>query len=75
MLTDGMMLGMTEYLEAYCKIDNWYSLNVDFESTIRDYSRLRIVGQANTTYTVTVTDFTPAGTTETGTHTYFTFKI
>ena len=69
-LTNGMMLGMTEYLEAYCEMDNCYSINVDFESTIRDYSRLRIVGQANTTYTVTVTDFTSAGTTETGTHTY-----
>ena len=69
-LTDGMMLGMTEYLEAYCEMDNWYSINVNFENANHNYSRLRIVGQANTTYTVTVTDFTPAGTTETGTHTY-----
>ena len=69
-LSDGMMLGMTEYLEAYCKMDNWYSINVNFENANHNYSRLRIVGQANTTYTVTVTDFTSAGTTEMGTHTY-----
>ena len=69
-LTDGMMLGMTEYLEAYCEMDNWYSINVDFGNAIHNYSRLCIVGQANTTYTVTVTDFTPAGATKAGTHTY-----
>jgi hypothetical protein len=69
-LADGMQLGMTEYIVADCEMDNFYSIDVNFENAIRTYSRLRIVGQANTTYTVTVTDFTPAGTTETGTYTY-----
>ena len=67
---DGIQLGMTEYFVADCVMDNLYSINVDFSNVIRDYSRLRIVGQANTTYTVDVTDFTPAGEIETGTYTY-----
>ena len=69
-LTEGMKLGMTEYIVADCKMDNWYSINVNFSNVIPNYSRLRIVGQANTTYKVNATSFTPAGEIETGTYTY-----
>ena len=69
-LTNGMMLGMTEYLEADCAMDNWYSINVNFEGANRTYSRLRIAALPNQTLTATATDFTPAGATKAGTHTY-----
>ena len=69
-LTEGMKLGMTEYIVADCVIYYLNSINVDFSNVIRNYSRLRIVGQENTTYTVNATNFTPSGENETGTHTY-----
>ena len=68
-LKDGMQIGTMEYILSDYSFANG-ELNISFENAIRTYSRLRIVGQANTTYTVTVTDFTPAGTTETGMYTY-----
>ena len=68
-LKDGMQIGTMEYILADYSFANG-ELNISFENAIRTYSRLHIVGQANTTYTVTVTDFTPAGTTETGMYTY-----
>ena len=65
-LRSGMQLGMCEYLEADCEIQNG-TINISFADAFRTYSRLRIVGLANQTLTVTTTDFTPAGATEVAT--------
>ena len=68
-LRSGMQLGMCEYLEADCEIQNGI-MTITFEGAIRTYSRLRIAGVANQTLTVTTTDFTPAGATEVATAAY-----
>ena len=68
-LKDGMKLGMTEYLEAACKIE-YGTINISFSDTLRTYSRLRIAGLENQTLTVTTTDFTPAGATSVVTEPY-----
>ena len=68
-LRSGMQLGMCEYLEADCEIQNG-TINISFADAFRTYSRLRIVGLANQTLTVTTTDFTPAGATEVATAAY-----
>lgn len=65
-LKEGMQLGMTEYLEATCSVSQNTSTEVDevtisFKNVKRNYSRLRIAGAAENTYTVTTTGFTPAG--------------
>ena len=59
-LSDGMQLGMTEYIPADCSIANG-SISINFTGVKRTYSRLRLAGLANQTLTVTTTDFTPAG--------------
>ena len=61
-LRNGMQLGMTEYIEADCQIVDG-AINISFDNATRNYSRLRIVGLPEQTYTVTTTDFTPAGST------------
>lgn len=61
-LSDGMQLGMTEYIPADCSIANG-SISINFTGVKRTYSRLRLAGLANQTLTVTTTDFTPAGAT------------
>ena len=68
-LRSGMQLGMCEYLEADCEIQNG-TINISFADAFRTYSRLRIVGLANQTLTVTTTDFTPAGATSEATEAY-----
>ena len=68
-LRSGMQLGMTEYLSGNYEIENGI-MTITFEGAIRDYSRLRIVGLANQTLTVTTTDFTPAGATSVATEPY-----
>ena len=59
-LRSGMQLGMCEYLEADCEIQNG-TINISFADALRTYSRLRIVAEAEQTLTVTTTGFTPAG--------------
>ena len=63
------ILGTGEYIEFDCEL-NGEKLPVKLESATRNYSRLRIIGLPNQTLTVTTTDFTPAGATEAGEHTY-----
>lgn len=46
------------------------TLQISNEEVIRLYSRLRLVGTANTTYTVSVTGFCPADSEESGEHSY-----
>ncbi|MBR6528878.1 MAG: hypothetical protein IKT62_02470, partial [Firmicutes bacterium] len=58
-LRSGMQLGMCEYLEADCEIQNG-TINISFADALRTYSRLRIAGLENQTLTITTTDFTPA---------------
>lgn len=59
-LKEGMQLGMTEYLTAHCDETDGY-VKISFDGVTRDYSRLRIAGAAENTYTVTTTGFTPVG--------------
>lgn len=59
-LKKGMQLGMTEYLVAHCDETDGY-VNINFDGVTRDYSRLRIAGEKNATYTVSTTGFTPVG--------------
>ena len=68
-LRSGMQLGMCEYLEADCEIQNG-TINISFADALRTYSRLRIAGLENQTLTVTTTDFTPAGATSEATAAY-----
>ena len=68
-LRSGMQLGMCEYLEADCEIQNG-TINISFADALRTYSRLRIAGLPNQTLTVTTTDFTPAGATSVATEPY-----
>lgn len=69
-LRTGMLFGMTEYLETFdCQVEN-STISISFEDVTRDYSRLRIVGLAGETYTVTTTGFTPAGATSEATEPY-----
>ena len=68
-LRSGMQLGMCEYLEAVCEIQNG-TINISFADAFRTYSRLRIAGLSNQTLTVTTTDFTPAGATSVATEPY-----
>ena len=68
-LRSGMQLGMCEYLEADCEIQNG-TINISFADALRTYSRLRIAGLSNQTLTVTTTDFTPAGATSVATEPY-----
>ena len=68
-LRSGMQLGMCEYLEAACEIQNG-TINISFADALRTYSRLRIAGLENQTLTVTTTDFTPAGATSVATEPY-----
>ena len=68
-LRSGMQLGMCEYLEADCEIQNG-TINISFADAFRTYSRLRIAGLSNQALTVTTTDFTPAGATEVATAAY-----
>ena len=63
------ILGTGEYIEFDCEL-NGAELTVKLESATRNYSRLRIIGLPNQTLTVNTTDFTPAGATEAGEHTY-----
>lgn len=69
LLRSGMQLGMCEYLEADCEIQNG-TINISFADALRTYSRLRIAGLENQTLTVTTTDFTPAGATSVATEPY-----
>lgn len=59
-LKKGMQLGMTEYLTAHCDETDGY-VKISFDGVTRDYSRLRIAGIVNATYTVSTTGFTPVG--------------
>lgn len=69
-LRTGMLDRMTEYFETFeCQVEN-STISISFEDVTRDYSRLRIVGLAGETYTVTTTGFTPAGTTSEATEAY-----
>ena len=68
-LRNGMQLGMCEYLEANCEIQNG-TINISFADAYRTYSRLRIVAAPNTSLTITTTDFTPAGATSVATEPY-----
>ena len=68
-LRSGMQLGMCEYLEADCEIQNG-TINISFADALRTYSRLRIAGLSNQTLTVTTMGFTPAGATTMATDAY-----
>ena len=68
-LSDGMQLGMTEYIPADCSIANG-SISINFTGVKRTYSRLRIAADAGQKLAVTTTGFTPAGATEVATEPY-----
>ena len=68
-LSDGMQLGMTEYIPADCSIANG-SISINFTGVKRTYSRLRIASEAGQKLTVATTGFTPAGATEVATEPY-----
>ena len=68
-LSDGMQLGMTEYIPADCSIANG-SISINFTGVKRTYSRLRIAADAGQELTVATTGFTPAGTTSVATDDY-----
>ena len=68
-LSDGMQLGMTEYIPADCSIANG-SISINFTGVKRTYSRLRIASEAGQELTVTTTGFTPAGATSEATNDY-----
>ena len=68
-LSDGMQLGMTEYIPADCSIANG-SISINFTGVKRTYSRLRIAADAGQELTVATTGFTPAGATEVATGSY-----
>ena len=68
-LSDGMQLGMTEYIPADCSIANG-SISINFTGVKRTYSRLRIAADAGQKLTVTTTGFTPAGATKVATGSY-----
>ena len=68
-LSDGMQLGMTEYIPADCSIANG-SISINFTGVKRTYSRLRIASEAGQKLTVATTGFTPAGATSEATNDY-----
>ena len=68
-LSDGMQLGMTEYIPADCSIAN-DAISINFTGVKRTYSRLRIAADAGQKLAVTTTGFTPAGATEVTTEPY-----
>ena len=68
-LSDGMQLGMTEYIPADCSIANG-SISINFTGVKRTYSRLRIAADAGQKLAVTTTGFTPAGATKVATDDY-----
>ena len=68
-LSDGMQLGMTEYIPADCSLANG-SISINFTGVKRTYSRLRIAADAGQKLAVTTTGFTPAGATEVTTEPY-----
>ena len=68
-LSDGMQLGMTEYIPADCSIAN-DAISINFAGVKRTYSRLRIAADAGQKLAVTTTGFTPAGATEVATEPY-----
>ena len=68
-LSDGMQLGMTEYIPADCSIANG-SISINFTGVKRTYSRLRIAADAGQKLAVTTTGFTPAGATKVATGSY-----
>jgi len=61
-LSDGMQLGMTEYIPADCSIAN-DAISINFTGVKRTYSRLRIAADAGQKLAVTTMGFTPAGAT------------
>lgn len=61
--------GLAEYIPAKTEVNNIY-VKIEFETTSREYSRLRIAGQANQMLTVTTTGFTPIGTNDEATKPY-----
>ena len=68
-LSDGMQLGMTEYIPADCSIAN-DAISINFAGVKRTYSRLRIASEAGQKLTVATTGFTPAGATSEATNDY-----
>lgn len=68
-LSDGMQLGMTEYIPADCSIAN-DAISINFAGVKRTYSRLRIAADAGQKLAVTTTGFTPAGATKVATGSY-----
>ena len=61
-LKEDAQYGTSEYLEVYVhEIPDDDVLSIDFSNATRNYSRLRIAGEASTTVNVAITDFTPAG--------------
>ena len=61
-LSDGMQLGMTEYIPAKTTVDG-LNVSISFKDVTRDYSRLRLASEAGQELTVVTTGFTPAGAT------------
>lgn len=61
-LSDGMQLGMTEYIPAKTTVDG-LNVSISFKDVTRDYSRLRLASEADQELTVVTTGFTPAGAT------------
>ena len=61
-LSDGMQLGMTEYIPAKTTVDG-LNVSISFKDVTRTYSRLRLASEAGQELTVVTTGFTPAGAT------------
>ena len=68
-LKDGKLFGQEEYIPASTTVEG-NTVTVTFNNVDRTYSRLRMAGVAEQTYTVTTTGFTPAGATSEATEPY-----
>ena len=68
-LSDGMQLGMTEYIPAKTTVDG-LNVSISFKDVTRTYSRLRLASEAGQELTVVTTGFTPAGATSEATNDY-----
>lgn len=61
-LKEGKVAGTDEYIEGKAQITgNGQGINVSFAKTTRNYSRLRIATMPNMQITVSISEYTPAG--------------
>ena len=64
-LKEGKVAGTDEYIEGKAQITgNGQGINVSFAKTTRNYSRLRIATMPNMPITVSINEYTPAGSSD-----------